>query len=143
MMCSRWPLAFRLPVVARMGNIGIAGYAAGEEVFIVDKDGLADPLGGREELVERGRPGHEKAFGPVWALARFGAPGAPLPAGITRRQLDAARTTLGCGDVRELLEATNDPLTVSRFLENVPAAVRFNSLRIPNDPVQAERKLCP
>lgn len=138
------PLAkdVRLPVVARMGNIGIAGYAAGTHVFIVDKVGLADPLGGRQELVERGRPGHEKAFSPVWALARFGAPDAPLPAGITRRQLDAARATLRCDGVRDILEAANDRLTPGRFLKNLPASVRLNSLRIPDDPVQAERKLC-
>lgn len=138
------PLAngVHLPVVARMGNIGIAGYAAGTDVFIVDKDGLSDPLGGREKLVHRGRPGHEKAFSPVWALARFGAPDAPLPAGITRRQLDAARATLRCDGVRDILDATNGGLSVSRFLKNLPASVRLNSLRIPDDPIAAERKLC-
>ena len=49
---------------------------------------------------------------------------------------------LRCDEVHELLAATNNRLTISRFVDNVTASIGFNSPRIPDDPLQARRELC-
>lgn len=44
--------------------------------------------------------------------------------------------------LRELVEATTQPLTVSRFLRNIAAAPRLTVLRVPADPSTARATFC-
>lgn len=138
-----FPLASAVhPAVAlasAVGNPGGQGYAAGLEVHLVDRLGLSDPIAGRLRLDKRARPGHEKQLPAAWAIARFAdraAPGADAP------DVTAARETLACGPVAELLRTVTEPLTVRRFLSNLRASWTLTRLRIPADPLQARRELC-
>jgi arabinofuranosyltransferase len=125
--------------VAFTGSIGRVGYAAGDRVRIVDALGLADPIGGRLRLIgpRHGLAGHEKNLPVEWFLART----APPSPGDTPA-VAAARRALRCGGLRDVLEATDAPLTLRRFVSNLAVAVSQRSLRIAPDPVAAERELC-
>ena len=138
--------AVSAPVVIFTGSIGRLGYAAGPEVRIADRLGLADPLAARLRLApERtARAGHEKLLPDAWFLARFADPAAVR---ASRRfgadpRIPAARAALGCGELARLLEAVNGPLTPARFVENLAAAIDLHSLRVPGDPLAARRELC-
>jgi arabinofuranosyltransferase len=134
-------------VIGYTGSIGRVGYAAGDRVRIVDRLGLADPIGGRLRLTgpRHGEAGHEKALPLPWFYARFADPGAlarARPAPAPPAAVAAARRALRCGGLRDVLDATSKPLTLGRFLDNLSLAVEQRSLRIPPDPVAAERELC-
>jgi arabinofuranosyltransferase len=126
-------------IVVGVTHIGIAGYLAGSGVHLADRLGLADPVGSRLALTQRGRPGHEKLLPDAWIVARFGD-----PAGAAFRStavLEAGRA-LGCGDLARLLEAVESPLTWRRFLANVRAAWTLHRLRIPADATSARGQQC-
>jgi arabinofuranosyltransferase len=130
-------------VVAAFPNIGVFGVEAGEDVHVVDLLGLSDPVGARQRLVERTRPGHEKVLDLAWVVARFGDPAAPeVPGAPPAARVAAARRALACGALDDLIDAVEGPLTVGRFLRNVVAASRFHLLRVPADPVAAAEELC-
>jgi arabinofuranosyltransferase len=126
-------------LVAGLSHVGVLGYVAGADVHIVDRLGLADPIASRLVLSQRGRPGHEKTLPDAWIVARFGNLGIVADA---FRAGPAAAAALGCGDLAHLLRAVEDPLTVSRFLENMREAWTFHRLRIPADPTAARDQLC-
>lgn len=119
-------------------NIGFVGLAAGPEVHVVDLHGLADPIGARLRLAERGRPGHEKLLPNAWIVARW--PGWTGQAAA--QEVAAARAALQCGDVKELLAAIGEPLTGGRFVRNLLGASRLTALRIAPEPLVAARELC-
>jgi len=134
------------PVVIFTGSIGRLGYAAGPEVRIADRLGLADPVAARLRLdPERpDRAGHEKLLPAAWFLGRFADPasvGASARFGANPR-IPAARAALRCGELGRLMEAVNAPLTPSRFVANLGAAIELHALRVPSDPVAARRELC-
>jgi arabinofuranosyltransferase len=117
--------------------IGIFGYILGPDVYVIDQAGLAEPVAGRLALEERGRPGHEKALSTAWMRGRFEDRTAFAPADVI-----AAREALACGDIKRLLDATNEPLTPRRFAGNMLDAFRLHTLRIPPDPIEAQQKFC-
>lgn len=123
-------------------NLGITGVLAGPSVHIVDPSGLADPFASRLLVPTRGRPGHEKALPLAWVVARFGAPGAPLPDGVTAGDVDAARRALRCGALRDLEVATGAPLTPARFVSNLRLAIQLRDFRFPSDPSAALARFC-
>ena len=126
------------PVVAVVGNVGMYGYAAGPDVFVVDQLGLADPLAARVRLVGRGRrAGHEKALAPGWNQARFTA-AAPHESPAVR----AARRALRCGNVPELLAAVDGTFGPSPAWHNFWDSFTLTTLRVPSAPEQAARELC-
>jgi arabinofuranosyltransferase len=132
-------------VAANAIALGITAFAAGPTVAVRDAHGLADPLGARIQLLRRGRPGHEKDLAPSWVVARYGdfdSPAMP-PALRDHPAVQAARRTLRCGPVAELVAATTAPWTVARALRNLRVAWSLTRLRIPADPRAAERTLCP
>lgn len=120
-------------------NIGVYGVAAGPDAVVLDPHGLSDPIAARVELAgnERARPGHEKNLPAVWILARHAA-----PTDDDGSELRAARHALGCGELRELLVATGDPLTLTQFARNVAGAAGRTRLAVPADPFVAERAFC-
>jgi arabinofuranosyltransferase len=80
-----------------------------------------------------------------WFSARFAEPSAlarPRPELGSAASVAAARRALRCGALRELLDAVGEPVTTGRFADNVAFALRERALRVPEDPVAAERELC-
>ncbi len=134
----------QIGVVTSLGNIGVFGYNAGNDVWVEDWAGLSDPVGARIELVKtpegdyvRGRPGHEKMLPEYFTVARWTQPNANEDYDITQ-----ARMVLTCGDVAEVVAATNDPMTPGRFLTNLVEAPRLSSVRIPIKPAEGIAKHC-
>jgi arabinofuranosyltransferase len=119
------------------GAIGILGYSLPSSVHVIDKHGLSDPVAARFELGARGRPGHEKELTRTWAVARFAAPAPDDEADVR-----AARSALGCGGARDLLESIRGPVDVGRFFDNASKAFAHQRLRISPDPFVALARLC-
>jgi arabinofuranosyltransferase len=140
---DRWVTA---PVIIFTGSIGRLGYAAGREVRIADRLGLADPVAARLRLpAERtARAGHEKLLPAAWFLGRFADPASVRrsPRFRANPRVPAARAALACGRLGRLLDAVEGPLTPGRFAENLRASVELHSLRVPADPIAARRELC-
>ena len=101
--------------------------------------------------------GHEKTLPSAWVaalmtahstdptLAQFEvAPVATTPGGPSPfpSQVAAARRALKCPTLRGLERATRDSLTPRSFLSNVFHAFGRTTMRIPSDPVVAEKRLC-
>ncbi len=135
-----WTLA---TVIAPRYAIGATAYAAGAKVSVVDVvGGVADPITARLRLESRARPGHEKLAEPAWVLARYLVPSAADAALAEAAATAAARQAYGCGDLAELRQAIEAPLTLGRFLRNIELAGRLTRLRIDPDPLVAESELC-
>jgi len=120
-------------------SIGLTGYTAGPSVRVIDRPGLSDPIAARMRLEHRGRPGHEKSLPDSWLLARYAA---PTSAAALGHEVIVARRALGCGEIRELLRAVEEPLSVERFMRNIALAPSLHRLRIPPDPAEAEARFC-
>lgn len=117
--------------------IGMRSLYLGRDVYVVDQVGLSEPIAARLKLTVRRRPGHEKQLTNPWYIARFAAPTPGEDARIT-----AARRALRCGDLVELQEAVEGPLTAGRFFRNMSAALRLHRLEIDPDPWTAEAEFC-
>jgi arabinofuranosyltransferase len=125
-------------VVVLGWNVGLAGFAAGIDVHVADRLGLADPIASRLRLERRTRPGHEKELPVVWAVARFSDATPPADA----VSVAAAREAIECGELRAVLTAVTEPLSVERFLKNVRLSWTMRHLRVPADPQAARAELC-
>ncbi|MHB8419041.1 MAG: hypothetical protein ACYDCL_13265 [Myxococcales bacterium] len=138
----------KVEVVANRDNIGTGAFAAGPRVAVDDTlGGLSDPVGARLSLSHRDRPGHEKWLPFEWVLARYFEPMKADSAehatlGWNPEWLEAAHAAYGCGDLRELRHAIEDPLTAGRFFENLWLSFRLTWLHISPDPTVARRELC-
>lgn len=124
-------------VVGMWPYVGMFSIAAGLDVHVADRFALAEPVGAR--LAHTGfadnRVGHGKDVPQEWILARFAA--------LTEDpEIEAAREALRCGTLRQLVDATTKPLTVSRFVRNIAAAPRLTALRVPVDPWEAQTTFC-
>jgi arabinofuranosyltransferase len=130
--------------------VGVSGYAAGREVRIVDRLGLADPIAARLEFrpiatyrgevwPPRYRAGHEKVLPAEWLIARFADTRTPAAIRVARGSpgIAAARRAIGCGDLARLLRAVNRPLTFDRFVSNIGTAWELRDFRIPPEPIRA------
>jgi arabinofuranosyltransferase len=142
------------PTIVFAGGIGMVGYAAGPDVHVIDKLGLADPIASRLRLGQRGRPGHEKELDYAWAIARFSTPDSlsvSIPRDCdqcrerrveTRGRVYAAQEALKCGILDEVLEAITEPMSFSRFVDNLGLAPEATAARFAGDPAAAEAELC-
>ena len=117
--------------------LGIASAVLGLRVSVVDSFGLADPVGARLRLEQRGRPGHEKSWNTYWLSARYAQKGSTRDHRVTN-----ARRALGCGALAELREATTHPLDWALFWKNVRRAHSFHRLRVPGSTRQALQQFC-
>jgi len=59
------------------------------------------------------------------------------------RQVDVARRALQCPALQRLRRDVTEPLTVRRFLGNIRDSFANTFLRVPPDPDEAVRQLCP
>jgi arabinofuranosyltransferase len=121
----------RRQVVFAFPNVGISGYLAGPRVRIVDLYGLADPIGSRMSMPERGRPGHEKHLPLDLFLGRYVA-SSTIPA--RQRRIEAGRASLRCPGLRKLLAAVEKPMSFHRFFANVADSWALTRERIPFRP---------
>jgi arabinofuranosyltransferase len=128
--------------VAASPNIGVLGYAAGPDVYVADQKGLADAVGARLRIVTRGRPGHEKSLPLAWVLARFVDPATLPPGDGLLEEMRAARSALGCGELRSLMYSVSAPLTPHRFGVNILRSFRFTSFRVDPNAIEAKLDLC-
>ncbi|MGI8710109.1 MAG: hypothetical protein ACR2LA_03835 [Acidimicrobiales bacterium] len=148
--------ALPLPAVALYG-IGVSGYSAGPDVYVLDLLGLADPITARLRVERPGFIGHEKPLPAPWIAGRltgeavdqtvFGTRTFVTPLYVSppkRFAADtrAARQVLDCGPLRRLRAATHAPLTPSRALANLWRAPGLTALRIDPDPMAARAQLC-
>ena len=143
---------------------GIAGYAIGNKLYVLDELGLADPLTAR--LITptytgfNPPPGHEKLLPKPWIVARL------VPEGTTvnrdelptfslapdlapsrsdadfQQQVVWARAAINCGPLRRLDRDVSAPLTPARFLGNLVDSFANTFLRVPPDPETAYHQLC-
>jgi arabinofuranosyltransferase len=134
---------------AQGGYLGLMGYLVPLDQRIVERWGFANTVAAHMADVEDWRdrlPGHRKDLGYTWMVALEAAPGAPLPPWqhpeLDPARIDAARRALGCGDLKELLDSTREPMTLKRFWKNLVGAPQRTWLEIPRDPFAAERKFC-
>ncbi|MBO8184708.1 hypothetical protein [Streptomyces spirodelae] len=130
------------PVAAAEARLGLAGAALPLDGHVVDLLGLGNPLGAHTEPVTHTKAGHEKPLDRAWVLADLTAPGTPVPDGVDPRHVAAARHALTCGPVPELLASVRAPLTPGRFWTNLTGAWSRTHLRLPPNPMEAERHLC-
>ncbi|MFD0630790.1 hypothetical protein ACFQ9X_03115 [Catenulispora yoronensis] len=136
-------------VASVIGTLGVAGYLVPLDGTIVDVWGLSNTIGAHMDIPVRGAAGHEKLLPEVWNLALYADPAADATtvrtaarAGVTAPALAAARHTLQCGQVKDLLDSIEKPMTVGRFFSNLTNSFDYTSLRIPADPIAAEKKFC-
>ena len=139
-----YPLKPGQGVVGYFAGVGVGSVAAGPDVWVVDRHGLADVLvarlaekNGQRDVNGRLVPGHEKQVPFTYAQARFthSAMGEPLDVALYR-------SAMSCGQLADLYRATNEPLTVGRFLENVVKAPSFTTMTVPPDPRKMYEKFC-
>lgn len=129
------------PLVIEGGPLGISAYGAPANVYVLDALGLADPIGARLQVKERGRPGHEKSLPREWIAARFAAPGTTVEDADANGTNDA-RFALACGDLRELQRDIKGGTGVGSLWRAFWHAPRLTTLRIPPAAHDAVNKLC-
>jgi arabinofuranosyltransferase len=151
-----------IPAVALLG-IGVAGYALGPDVDVMDVYGLADPFTSHfistPSLTSAPRlPGHEKPMPSAWFAARVtrdradatpddfpnvGSALIPATNGREfREQVAWARAALRCPQIRGLMAAAESPLTPGRFLDDFVSSFGNTRMRIPPDPKEAYHRFC-
>jgi arabinofuranosyltransferase len=127
-------------------NMGITALVAPLDMTVVDANGLATPVAGHLTINKRGRAGHEKWLPPAWALALYADPAATAGMAdtreVTKAQVEAARRALSCGELKELADSVDQPMTRSRFWANLTGAVARTNLRVPANPIAAEKRFC-
>lgn len=121
--------------------IGIAGFAMGPEIHIIDRLGLSDPVGSRIRIEKRSRPGHEKQLSTNWILQRFSEPHrkrkettAARHELVQRKETHLLELESDCRLLSELNEATQAPLSLELLARNIGRAFRLTRLRLPPDP---------
>jgi arabinofuranosyltransferase len=119
---------------------GISGYLAGPDVIVQESNSLADPVGSRMPPNSNNSPGHRKRESRAWILAMRTVPGVTL--GQDPADVDVARRALACGDLKDLLEATEAPMSAGRFWSNLTGSISRTRLEVPRGPEAAAEKFC-
>ncbi len=155
------------PILVELG-VGKVGFAAGEDVYVLDGLGLANPIAAHLELRGRGWPGHEKLLPQPWIAALATAPGSDVqledvprppelvndgervvfprnddPAGRSfAERVATARGVLACDRMARFVDSYQAPLTWRQFASNLRHAVGHHRLVIPGEPADAAEALC-
>lgn len=142
--------------------IGVSSSAIGDDFYVLDLLGLADPFTARLRAPSNNGPlplpGHEKPLPTPWVAARlFPANRHPPPSAFPQtflalipsadgrefqQQVVLAREALNCPPIVRLARSVKAPLTPKRFLDNLAQSFANSFLRIPPDPAEAFRSLC-
>ncbi|WP_020663764.1 hypothetical protein [Amycolatopsis benzoatilytica] len=138
---------FRFPtdrpyVTVAADSMGAISNIVSLDVRIHDGYGLASDLAAHSSAIPGGRPGHAKWLVGSWEVAEAGRGDYAVDGQIrlfSPAEIDAARRALQCPDVREVLASTREPLSWSRFIDNLTGAVGRTGIRYPRDPWLAAR----
>lgn len=115
-------------------NMGMTSMNVGLDVRVVDNVGLTNPVAAHADPLPGGRVGHSKIIPPDWEAARQGL----LPNPSLNPVLVAdARQALACTRTHEMIDSSNAPLTVGRFVQNLRGAFSRAGYRYPYEPDQA------
>jgi arabinofuranosyltransferase len=138
---SKHPILHATPSRTTLMSLasGISGYRAGPDVLVHEYNSLADPVGSHMPPNGMGA-GHRKRESYPWVIALTTRPG--VNAGFPASRVNAARAALRCGALRELVDATEAPLTLGRFWSNLTGAVGRTRLVVPRDERTAEETFC-
>ncbi|WP_436772831.1 hypothetical protein [Yinghuangia sp. YIM S09857] len=141
------PLRPDLPndVALVIGRLGLGGAIVPLDGMVADLWGLSSTIGSHIEQTDFVAAGHQKLLPPAWNIALYVDPAAfeDVPARLaTQESIRAAYRTLGCGKVAELIDSVTEPMSWNRFWNNLTGAYDRTKLRIPSDPIEAERKFC-
>jgi arabinofuranosyltransferase len=146
--------------LASLWGVGMAGYAPGIELHVLDQMGLADTIAAHLEITadDRRYPGHEKPLPAPWVAALVTAPGSrpvpehfpnfgtPLIPPTTGAEFDEqvawARAALQCDELVELQRAATGSLGPGRLVDNLLGSLPNTFLRIPPDPEAAYHRFC-
>ncbi|WP_436770921.1 hypothetical protein [Yinghuangia sp. YIM S09857] len=133
------------PVGLVIGRLGVGGAVVPIDGIVVDVWGLSNPIGSHIEQTHPSPSGHQKLLPVAWAVAMYVDPASfkDIPPGVAPQdQIAAAKHTLECGDVKELMDSVTEPMSFERFWKNLTGAYDRTTLRIPADPIEAEKKFC-
>lgn len=147
------PADFSLPLRADLqnsvalviGRLGLGGAIVPLDGMVADLWGLSSTIGSHIEQTDFAAAGHQKLLPPAWNIALYADPASfkDVPPQLASQEaVNAAYRTLGCGKVAELLDSVREPMSLDRFWKNLTGAYDRTKLRIPADPIQAERKFC-
>ncbi|WP_406289732.1 hypothetical protein [Embleya sp. NBC_00896] len=128
-----------------IGRLGVGGSVTPLDGIVVDTWGLANTVGAHITETAHTAAGHKKLLPLAWNIALYVDPSgdALVPASAaTPEQIRAARAALRCGDLKELVDSVTEPMSASRFWKNVTGSADRTKLRIPSDPIEAEKKFC-
>ncbi|WP_143658240.1 hypothetical protein [Embleya scabrispora] len=128
-----------------MGRLGVGGVVTPLSGIVVDVWGLSNTVGAHIERTQHVAAGHEKLLPLAWNVALYVDPAAWSripPNAASPEDIRAARAALDCGDLKELVRSTTEPMTPGRFLRNLGGSFDRARLTIPADPKAAERKFC-
>ena len=120
------------PAILTRG-IGAVSALAWPDAHVYDRLGLADPIASHVPPAGR-TPGHVRSLPAPWFHARAGVVEDPSSA--------AAARAMACGDLAQLLKASQDPLPPGRFLSNIVHAPTNTFLEVPKDPDDAVDTFC-
>jgi len=120
------------PAIITRG-IGAVSVLTWPTVHIYDTLGLADPIAAHVPP-EGTSPGHTRALPSPWFSARAGVTEDPVSA--------AAAKAMTCGDLAQLLDASQKPMTVGRFFSNLVHAPSNTFVEVPRDPEDAVAAFC-
>jgi hypothetical protein len=132
------------PIVSVVTTVGLYGYAAGKDVFVVDSLGLTNAIGSHfrptqvpELALPSDRAGHEKQHRKLWEVARYAS-----PADDESPDVRDARRALRCGSYPDLLEAVGGRFGARRAWHNLWDSFTLTRFRVPESPAKAVRELC-
>lgn len=142
-------------------GVGATSYALGPDAYVLDLLGLGDPFTSHLRLDHRAIVAHEKPLPTPWIVARLLEPGSdvkesdfPPPIYLIRpidnpdgqsfdERVADARKALDCPRLRDFIATYTAPLDADRFVSNLGDAFTNFSFRIPPEPRDALRELCP
>ena len=142
-------------------GVGATSYALGPDAYVLDLLGLGDPFTSHLRLQHRAIVAHEKPLPTPWIAARLLEPGSAVeesdfpPPIFLIRPIDRpdgqpfadrvadARKALDCPRLRDFFATYTAPLDAGRFVSNLGDAFTNFSFRIPPEPRDALRELCP
>ncbi|MET7302145.1 hypothetical protein [Embleya sp. NPDC005575] len=128
-----------------IGRLGVGGSITPLGGVVVDVWGLANTVGAHITETQHTAAGHKKLLPFAWNVALYVDPAgdALVPEeAAPAAEIRAARAALRCGDLKELVDSVSEPMSASRFWKNLTGAAGRTDLRIPADPIEAEKKFC-
>ena len=123
---------------------GAAALAAGPDVYVIDRFGLADPVASHFKVVVLSKPGHDKFMNSQWVEGRFAsASDVRRLTGLPGYGAQLVYNAVRCTKIAHLIHDVSDPLTFTRFFDNFADAAGNTALEIPTDAQEAAAKFCP